>query len=211
MRSLIRPALFMTIRLGLFLSVVAWGVGQWWEVQIFDRQITHGITFCETGVILQSHWIGSEPGGFGAGASYLSPPFMGAEVSNESPGTNDEKIDPDAAVAEIQSIELDESETVTVVSDNLSLVIRSGPPPQQSHDVTVDRLSFLRVDVNEAGLFDDFTVSPADPDLWRAPGVTALHSQIKIDYWLGVFTFATLYTVLKYVYRKRPGSTPCNV
>ena len=34
MRSLIRPALFAVARLGLFLSVVAWVVGHWWEVEI---------------------------------------------------------------------------------------------------------------------------------------------------------------------------------
>jgi len=34
MRSLIRPALFAIARLGLFLSVVAWIVGQWWSVDL---------------------------------------------------------------------------------------------------------------------------------------------------------------------------------
>ena len=34
MRSLIRPFLFAVARLGLFLAVVAWIVGQWWAIQI---------------------------------------------------------------------------------------------------------------------------------------------------------------------------------
>ena len=33
MRDLIKPSLFLIARLGLFLAVVAWGVGQWWNVQ----------------------------------------------------------------------------------------------------------------------------------------------------------------------------------
>ena len=32
MRDLIRPTLFILARLGLFLAVVAWIVGQWWQV-----------------------------------------------------------------------------------------------------------------------------------------------------------------------------------
>ncbi len=32
MRDLIRPTLFIVARLGLFLAVVAWIVGQWWQV-----------------------------------------------------------------------------------------------------------------------------------------------------------------------------------
>ncbi len=34
MRPLIRPVLFAIARLGLFLSVVAWVVGQWWSVDV---------------------------------------------------------------------------------------------------------------------------------------------------------------------------------
>ena len=33
MRELIRPGLFWMARLGLFLSVVAWGLGQWWHAK----------------------------------------------------------------------------------------------------------------------------------------------------------------------------------
>lgn len=32
MRPLIRPALFLAARLGLFLSVATWGVAQWWHI-----------------------------------------------------------------------------------------------------------------------------------------------------------------------------------
>jgi len=32
MRELIRPTLFMIVRLGLFLTVVAWSFGQWWTL-----------------------------------------------------------------------------------------------------------------------------------------------------------------------------------
>ena len=34
MRSLIRPALFLVARLGLFLAVIAWGVSQWHVVNL---------------------------------------------------------------------------------------------------------------------------------------------------------------------------------
>ena len=34
MRQLIRPTLFLVARLGLFLTVAAWVIGQWWEIRI---------------------------------------------------------------------------------------------------------------------------------------------------------------------------------
>ncbi|WP_145943981.1 hypothetical protein [Fuerstiella marisgermanici] len=51
------------------------------------------------------------------------------------------------------------------------------------------------------------------PSRWGVPGLTRANAHgtriIAFSYWLVVTIFATFYTVLKYVYRKRPESPPC--
>ena len=58
MRNLIRPTLFAAARLGLFLAITAWIVGQWW---IFELGHTN-------------YWMASGPGGIVVVRTNLSPP-----------------------------------------------------------------------------------------------------------------------------------------
>ena len=45
MRSLVKPGLFWVVRIGLFLSVAAWGIGQWWYVHFNFPALDGGCFF----------------------------------------------------------------------------------------------------------------------------------------------------------------------
>jgi cbb3-type cytochrome oxidase subunit 3 len=62
MRDLIRPTLFILARLGLFLAVVAWIVGQWWQVTCALPVSSDGVAvwICARGWVLEYGEFASE-------------------------------------------------------------------------------------------------------------------------------------------------------
>ena len=54
MRSLIRPALFTFVRLGVFLAVVAWVVAQWYQVEFRNTRVFFAVQLNSAG------WLVSE-------------------------------------------------------------------------------------------------------------------------------------------------------
>lgn len=80
MRSLIRPALFMITRLGLFLSVAVWAVGQWWTIRIDNSQ--QDVYFSVDGHGWLATNIRSPPHSAGAGWQWSTSPTDG-EILND--------------------------------------------------------------------------------------------------------------------------------
>ncbi len=147
MQSLIKPALFWVARLGLFLSVAAWIVGQWWFVGL--SHVGAGITRMFVGqegwVLHQSHdW---------------ALPTRGTLSCEASP-------------------------------------IKGWP----------QRHAF-----NDTALNDSTSIYGAVVMKQQSLMNLVTRKSIAIRHWLNVTTFALFYSVLKFIYRKRPEAQLCKV
>ena len=216
MRKLIRPALFVFARLGVFLSITAWIVTHWWTFTIGSLVIPDPFVLRSDGLIVTNPWME-----YGQGGEFMTGGFghssLAAEKEPEAPATVDYEepttiADWDAA-NDPERNALWEAErkanTLQIKSENLSLLIDGGIPepldPSVDYELEPIR-DYLRITPRGCA-YDDYHEFP----LWTefAPGVAVVKFQDAVDevllrHWLIVSIFILFYATLRFIYRMKP-------